>query len=91
MRLLARERDRAPGAEEPRPGVGLCLLDPPYTLLPRIAGRLGSALAPLLAPGAMVVIEHDAGMACSLQGLAVATADSRTYGDTAVTVLRGEA
>ncbi len=90
LRLLTRERDRASGAQACPPGVGLCLLDPPYTLLPRIAGRLGAALAPLLAPGAMVVIEHDAGIACSLEGLAVATAERRAYGDTAVTVLRGE-
>ncbi len=39
---------------------GLCLIDPPYSLLPRIAGRLGPALQPVLAAGATVVIEHAA-------------------------------
>lgn len=69
---------------------GLCLLDPPYTLLPRIAGALSEALAPVLASGATVAVEHAAGADGSLPGLPVATSDRRVYGDTAVTILRLE-
>lgn len=70
--------------------VGLCLLDPPYSLLPRIAEALGPALAPVLAAGASVVIEHDADVAGELPGLPPAVADRRVHGDTAVTILRLE-
>lgn len=70
---------------------GLCLCDPPYSLLPRIEGGLGAALAPLVAPGGIVVIEHpSAGTSPEPGGLPVASRTDRAYGDTAVSVLRME-
>jgi 16S rRNA (guanine966-N2)-methyltransferase len=70
---------------------GLCLCDPPYSLLPRIAGGLGTALAPLMTPGGTVVIEHpSAGPDPEPKGLSIASRTERTYGDTAVSVLRME-
>jgi 16S rRNA (guanine966-N2)-methyltransferase len=67
---------------------GLCLLDPPYSLIPRIADRLGPVLAPLLTPGATVVVEHGAARGPELTELDIVTRIERTYGDTAVSVLR---
>jgi 16S rRNA (guanine966-N2)-methyltransferase len=67
---------------------GLCLLDPPYSLMPRIADRLGPLLAPLLTSGATVVVEHPALHGPVLTELDIATRIERTYGDTAVSVLR---
>jgi 16S rRNA (guanine966-N2)-methyltransferase len=70
---------------------GLCLCDPPYSLLPRVAGGLGVALAPLMTPGGTVVIEHpSAGPDPEPKGLPIASRTERTYGDTAVSVLRLE-
>ncbi len=70
---------------------GLCLCDPPYSLLPRIAGSLGAALAPLMTPGGTVVIEHpSAGPDPEPRGLEIASRIDRTYGDTALSVLRLE-
>jgi 16S rRNA (guanine966-N2)-methyltransferase len=70
---------------------GLCLCDPPYSLLPRVAGGLGLALAPLMTPGGTVVIEHpSAGPDPEPKGLSIASRIERTYGDTAVSVLRLE-
>ena len=70
---------------------GLCLCDPPYSLLPRVAGGLGLALAPLMTPGGTVVIEHpSAGPDPQPKGLSIASRIERTYGDTAVSVLRLE-
>jgi 16S rRNA (guanine966-N2)-methyltransferase len=70
---------------------GLCLCDPPYSLLPRIAGGLGAALAPLMRPGGTVVIERpSAGPDPEPKGLPIASRIERTYGDTAVSVLRLE-
>jgi 16S rRNA (guanine966-N2)-methyltransferase len=68
---------------------GLCLVDPPYSLLPRIAGRLGPALQPVLAAGATVVVEHaaDAGQV-ELEGLPVSARTDRTYGGTGIAVMR---
>ena len=68
---------------------GLCLLDPPYSLLPRIADRLGPALAPVLADDATVVVEHAAGAdQIEVPGLPVASRIDRTYGGTAIAILR---
>ena len=68
---------------------GLCLCDPPYSLVPRIAGALGAALSPLMRPGGTVVIEHpSAGDHPEPSGLEIATRTDRTYGDTAVSVIR---
>lgn len=71
----------------------LCLVDPPYSVLPRIAGRLGPSLAPVLASGATVVVEHAAEAGpVALEGLTVAERQDRTYGGTAIAVIRiGEA
>jgi 16S rRNA (guanine966-N2)-methyltransferase len=68
---------------------GLCLCDPPYSLLPRIEGAIGAALSPLMTPGGTVVIEHPSGgQAPEPAGLDIASRIDRTYGDTAVSVLR---
>jgi 16S rRNA (guanine966-N2)-methyltransferase len=70
---------------------GLCLCDPPYSLLPRIAGGIGVALSPLMTPGGTVVIEHpSAGPHPEPKGLPIASRTDRSYGDTAVSVLRLE-
>lgn len=68
---------------------GLCLIDPPYSLLPRIAGRLGPALQPVLAAGATVVVEHAAEAGgVELQGLPVTARTDRTYGGTGIAIMR---
>jgi 16S rRNA (guanine966-N2)-methyltransferase len=68
---------------------GLCLVDPPYSLLPRITGRLGPAITPVLAPGATVVVEYAAGAGpVELHDLPVATRTDRTYGGTGIAVMR---
>jgi 16S rRNA (guanine966-N2)-methyltransferase len=76
-------RDAAAGTD-----YGLCLVDPPYSLLTRIKGDLGALLAPVLAPGARVVVERAARTSPpELPELPIAMRTDRTYGDTAVTVL----
>jgi 16S rRNA (guanine966-N2)-methyltransferase len=68
---------------------GLCLLDPPYTLTDRVVTDLGDLLAPVVAPPGIVVIEHSAASPTpEPTGLEIATRIDRTYGDTAVSVLR---
>lgn len=68
---------------------GLCLLDPPYTLTDRVVTDLDDLLAPVVAPPGIVVIEHSAASpAPEPNGLEIATRIDRTYGDTAVSVLR---
>jgi 16S rRNA (guanine966-N2)-methyltransferase len=68
---------------------GLCLLDPPYSLTNRIAGGLAAALAPVMAPAGTVVIEHSAALPRpEPTGLEIASRIDRTYGDTAVSVMR---
>jgi 16S rRNA (guanine966-N2)-methyltransferase len=70
---------------------GLCLCDPPYSLLPRIAGSIGAALAPLMTPGGTVVIEHRSGAPDpEPRGLEIASRIDRTYGDTSLSILRLE-
>lgn len=70
---------------------GLCLCDPPYTVTPRIAGVLAAALAPVMATAGTVVIEYPAARPRpEPSGLEVASRIDRTYGDTAVSVLRLE-
>jgi 16S rRNA G966 N2-methylase RsmD len=66
----------------------LCLIDPPYSLLPRILGGLGTELEPVLAPDATVVVESAAGVPVELEDLDVVTRTDRTYGDTQIAVLR---
>jgi 16S rRNA (guanine966-N2)-methyltransferase len=88
-RLVTRDWRAALAAERAAGrAYGLCLVDPPYSLIPRIAGRLGSALAPVLTPAAIVVVEHSALHRPLLPGLDIATRTDRTYGDSAVAVLR---
>jgi 16S rRNA (guanine966-N2)-methyltransferase len=41
---------------------GLVLLDPPYTLLPRLLPALGELVEAVAAPGALVVLEAPAGL-----------------------------
>jgi 16S rRNA (guanine966-N2)-methyltransferase len=82
---------RAALAAERRAGsrFGLCLADPPYTLLSRIAGDLARGLAPVVEEGGTVVIEGPAASdPPGLTGLPVADRTDRTYGSTRVTVVR---
>ncbi len=68
---------------------GLCLCDPPYSLTDRVVARLGAELAPLLTASGIVVIEHSA--ACpppEPSGLEIVSRTDRTYGDTALSVIR---
>ena len=68
----------------------LIVLDPPYTLLGRIAGRLGPALEPLVPAGGTIVVEGAARapLPTELPPLQPISRTDRTYGDTAVSVLR---
>jgi 16S rRNA (guanine966-N2)-methyltransferase len=68
----------------------LIILDPPYTLLGRIAGRLGPALEPLVPAGGTLVLEGAARapLPTELSPLHPTSRIDRTYGDTAVSVLR---
>ncbi|MBM3664328.1 MAG: 16S rRNA (guanine(966)-N(2))-methyltransferase RsmD [Actinobacteria bacterium] len=68
----------------------LVLADPPYELLPVIVEELGQALAAVLAPGAVVVIEHARGAIMvpgGIRGIAVEREDTRRYRDTEITVI----
>jgi 16S rRNA (guanine966-N2)-methyltransferase len=68
---------------------GVVLADPPYSLLPRILGDLGPAIAAVASPGASVVIEHAARHRVeSVPGLDPVARIDRVYGDTALCVLR---
>jgi 16S rRNA (guanine966-N2)-methyltransferase len=69
---------------------GLFLVDPPYTLLSRIAGPLGPALAPLAPAGGILVVEGPARapLPPEVPPLHPVSRIDRTYGDTAVSVLR---
>jgi 16S rRNA (guanine966-N2)-methyltransferase len=71
---------------------GLCLLDPPYTVLDRISGRLVAALVPVLADGATLVVEYATKHGpVEIEGLQVTARTDRTYGGTGITVMRIEA
>ena len=68
----------------------LVLIDPPYDLLPDIAADLGAAVAAVLAPGGVVVLEHARGAMMGVGGLpgfAVSDETTRRYGDTEITVM----
>jgi 16S rRNA (guanine966-N2)-methyltransferase len=45
---------------------GLLLIDPPYTLLPRVLPALGRLLEPVAGPGARIVVEAPTGLAVDL-------------------------
>jgi 16S rRNA (guanine966-N2)-methyltransferase len=68
---------------------GLCLVDPPYSLLISVLNDLGRLLAPVLAPGARVAIERSSRTPSpDLTALHPVSRIDRTYGATALTVLR---
>ena len=68
---------------------GLCLLDPPYSLTDRVVAGVGALLAPLMTASGTVVIEHSAALSPpDPTGLEIASRTDRTYGDTAVSVIR---
>lgn len=67
----------------PRGAFALAFLDPPYALGPD--GAL-SRLAPVLAPGALVVAEHDARRPPADRYGALAVADRRRYGGTGISI-----
>jgi len=69
---------------------GLCLIDPPYSVMGRIADALADALPAVLDPGALVVVEASSGEPPALVGLAADARDDRMYGDTAVSVIRAK-
>ncbi len=91
QRLRVRRADwRRALADEAAAGrrFGLCLLDPPYSLLPRITADLGDALAPVLEFGAVIVVEGAASDGPpEIPGLDVASRTDRTYGSTAITII----
>jgi 16S rRNA (guanine966-N2)-methyltransferase len=67
---------------------GLCLIDPPYTLLLKIFDELGPLLGPVLAPGARIVVERSSRPPIpEFSTLPIISRIDRTYGDTALTVL----
>jgi 16S rRNA (guanine966-N2)-methyltransferase len=45
---------------------GLFLIDPPYSLLPRVLPALGGLLQPVAGPGARIVVEAPSGLAVDL-------------------------
>lgn len=68
---------------------GLCLCDPPYSLTDRVVAGIGALLAPLMTSSGTVVIEHSAALSPpDPRGLEIASRIDRTYGDTAVSVIR---
>ncbi|MFN8122635.1 MAG: 16S rRNA (guanine(966)-N(2))-methyltransferase RsmD [Thermoleophilia bacterium] len=68
---------------------GLCLIDPPYSVLPRIGEAIADALAPIVSPGARIVVEGPASSPLpTFGGLPVDDRTDRTYGSTRISVLR---
>lgn len=68
----------------------LVLADPPYDLLPVIAHEMCEGIAAVLAPGAIVAIEHARGAimpAGGSAGIAAERHTTRRYGDTEITVM----
>ncbi len=92
VRLVTRDWRAALAAERAAGRwYGCVLVDPPYRDVARVAGGLGPALADVVTPGGIVVIERSAReRAPGVDGLAVASRTDRVYGDTAVCVLRLE-
>jgi 16S rRNA (guanine(966)-N(2))-methyltransferase RsmD len=74
-------------ARLPRATFALVFLDPPYALGPEDAL---SALAPVLAPGALAVAEHDARRPPRDRYGALALVDRRAYGQTGISIYRLE-
>lgn len=69
---------------------GLCLIDPPYSVTTRIAPASVQLLLDVLKPGATVIVESAATSPPALPEFPAAARDDRTYGDTAVSVIRLE-
>lgn len=66
---------------------GLCLIDPPYTLLMKIFDELGPRVVPVLAPGARIVIERSSRTSPpEFSDLDITSRIDRDYGDTALSV-----
>jgi 16S rRNA (guanine966-N2)-methyltransferase len=68
----------------------LVLADPPYDLLPVVAEEMCEGIAAVLAPGAIVVIEHARGAiipAGGSPGIDAERHTTRRYGDTEITVM----
>ncbi len=68
----------------------LVLADPPYDLLPVIVDEMGEAIARVIAPGAVVVIEHARGAIMGPGGVPGIDGErdtTRRYGDSEITVI----
>ncbi len=85
---------RAAGGQE----FDLVFIDPPYAEAARLAGPLSSALPPVLAPNATVVVESDRRTPLDLTStgqdgspIALSLSSQRRYGDTLLTVLKARA
>ena len=93
VRVIGRDWRAALAAERAASrSFGLCLCDPPYTLTDRVVAGIGAALAPVMASPGTVVIEHSAALSPPHpSGLEIATRIDRSYGDSAVSVMRLEA
>jgi 16S rRNA (guanine966-N2)-methyltransferase len=98
---LARVRKAAPGPLEARAvqqavgafltgasgGVGLAFLDPPYDLTDELVEADLVALAPLLTPDAVVLVERSSRSPVPVLPPGLTLERTRTYGDTAVHVV----
>ncbi|MGT2426523.1 16S rRNA (guanine(966)-N(2))-methyltransferase RsmD [Amnibacterium kyonggiense] len=69
------------------PGVGLAFLDPPYDLPDDDVAADLAALAPLLAPDAVVVVERSSRSPAPAPPPTLVLERTRVYGDTAIHVL----
>jgi 16S rRNA (guanine966-N2)-methyltransferase len=91
LRMVRRGwRGALQAAAEAGEAYDLVLADPPYDLLPVIIEEMGESLAAVLAPGAVVVIEHARGAIMGpggVPGIAVERETTRRYGDTEITVI----
>lgn len=69
---------------------GIILADPPYELLPVILDEMAEAINRVVAPGALIALEHARGaimQAGGVPAIAVERDTTRRYGDTEITVL----
>jgi 16S rRNA (guanine966-N2)-methyltransferase len=64
---------------------GIVFLDPPYSVAPKLAGRLSKALPAVLSPSSLIVAESDKRDPLDL---ALPLADERTYGNTRIAIHR---
>jgi 16S rRNA (guanine966-N2)-methyltransferase len=83
-------RGRTAAAAEAGDVFDLVLADPPYDLLPVIVDEMGEAIARVIAPGAVVVIEHARGAIMwpgGVPGIDGERDTTRRYGDSEITVI----